>query len=173
MQAWNPLERSFYFRKANIHMYSLLPLMIFKIFQIAILNHCFRLKLQRSKYSLVTSAAPSQGSQVPASSPGISTARWAWDIKMKTLSRSILILQRTFGSLPGAGEPIFLLSLETPFMNSPKALAHLPTKDSLKTHITSNSKHEMKIDAFNFCNKDNRELPEILSSFIFHLSFQE
>lgn len=58
-------------------------------------------------------------------------------------------------------------------MNSPKALAHLPTKDWLKTYITSNSKHEMKIDAFNSCNDENGKLPETPCSFIFHVSFQE
>ena len=58
-------------------------------------------------------------------------------------------------------------------MNSPKALAHLPTKDWLKTYITSNSKHEMKIDAFNSCNDENGKLPETPCSFIFHVSVKE
>lgn len=85
----------------------------------------------------------------------------------------ISILQHTFGSFPKTLEPILWLSLEAPFLNSPKVLAHLPTKGSVKTHITSNSKHEMKIDAFNSCNDENGKLPETLCSFIFHISFQE
>lgn len=83
------------------------------------------------------------------------------------------IPQHTYGSLPGARELILLLSLEDPFMNSPRALAHLPTKDLLKTYITSNSKHEMKIDAFNSYNDENGKPPETPCSFIFHVSFQE
>lgn len=59
------------------------------------------------------------------------------------------------------------------FLNKPKALAHLPTKDSLKTYITSNLEHEMKIDAFNSCNNENRKLPQTMCSFIFRVSFQE
>lgn len=58
-------------------------------------------------------------------------------------------------------------------VNRPRAQAHLPTKDSLKTYTTSNSKHEMKIDAFNSCKDENRKLPETPCSFIFHVSFQE
>lgn len=59
------------------------------------------------------------------------------------------------------------------FLNGPRALAHLPTKDSLKTPITSNSKHEMKIDAFSSCNDENGKLPETPCSLIFHVTFQE
>lgn len=68
------------------------------------------------------------------------------------------ILQLTFGSAPGVPEPVFLLSFQAPFMNSPKVLAHL--KDLLKTHIMSNLKHEMKIDAFNSCKDEDGKLPE-------------
>ena len=77
-----------------------------------------------------------------------SSSAWQfWDTRVS-------IPQHTYGSLPGAREHILLLSLEAPFMNSPRALAHLPTKDLLKTYITSNSKHEMKIDAFNSYNDE-------------------
>lgn len=58
-------------------------------------------------------------------------------------------------------------------MNSPQTLAHLPTKDLLKTPITSNSKHEMKIDAFNSCKVENGKLPKTLCPFIFPVSFHE
>lgn len=58
-------------------------------------------------------------------------------------------------------------------MNSPKVLADLPTKDSLKTPIMGNSKHEMKIDAFNSGTDENGTLPETECSFIIHVSFQE
>lgn len=55
-------------------------------------------------------------------------------------------------------------------MNSPKVLAHL--KDLLKTHIMSNLKHEMKIDAFNSCKDEDGKLPETVFLH-FYVSFQE
>ena len=76
-------------------------------------------------------------------------------------------------SSPEACGSCWAPELVSSFLNSPRALAHLPTKGSLKTPITSNSKHEMKIDAFSSCNDENGKLPETPCSLIFHVTFQE
>jgi len=68
---------------------------------------------------------------------------------------------------------VLLLALDPPFMNSPQTLAHLPTKDLIKTPITSNSVHEVKMDAFNPCNVGNGELPKTLCPFIFPVNFHK